>query len=630
MRRLAPFLILAVTFFDSACGGGTSAPPAPPPVQVTVSVSPNSAQMLPGETQQFTATVTGTANTTVTWSVNGLTGGNSTVGSISTSGLYSAPAPAPAAAVSVTATSAASASSSGSSAVTVVAPRATDFAASRFLDQSTFGATPSTIRQVRLLGMEQFLADQFATPSSTYPDPPDSDPATNSPNPYQQRFITNALTGPDQLRQRAAFALQKIWVVSWVVVQTDEGFLSYLRMHHQHAFSTYRQIMEDVSTNPAMGQYQDIANNAGVNISGTPPAISCNENYGRELMQLFTVGIWQLNQDGSLILQAGQPVPTYDQAIVEANACALTGWTYANAPGATPRTYFRNPYFGAPLEPVDAFHDRSPKTLLNGLTLPAVQSALLDMRATLDNLNTYPSTAPFVSKLLIQQFTTSNPSPAYISRVAQAFIDGRYVATSRTFGSGTRGDMQAILAAILLDAEARVGDIPANAQPGFGKLREPVLFVLGALRSLNVQSDGVAVRGLSAAMGQNLFFPPTVFSYFSPEYNIPGTALLGPEFNIQNTATSLVRANLVNTLAFGALGTGTTFDITPWGVLAQTSTTALLDELDRVLMHGTMSSQMRSSITTALSDASLAANATQRARNAIYLVLTSSQYQVQR
>lgn len=587
--------------------------------------------MLPGENQQFNATVTGTTNTSVNWAVNSVAGGNSTVGTITAAGLYTAPASAPASNVTVTATSAASSSAAGNSTVTVVVPKATAFAASRFLDQSSFGATSASIRQVQLVGFEQYIADQIAATASTYPDPPDADTSTNSPAPYQQRFVVNALTGPDQLRQRLAFALQKIWVVSWVVVNLDEMYLTYLRLHHQHAFSNYRQIMENVALNPAMGQYQDIANNAGVNISGSPPAISCNENFGRELMQLFTVGVWQLNQDGSFILQNGQPVPTYDQAIVEDNACALTGWTY---PKRTPTSgnWPRPINWTGPLEAVENFHDTSSKTLLNGFTLPAGQTTAADLRGTLDNLNTYPSTAPFVSKMLIQQFTTSNPSPQYITRVAQAFIDGRFVGATRTFGAtpATRGDMQAVIAAILLDAEARAGDDPAAAQPGtFGKLREPVLYVIGALRSLGAQSDGSVIRGQLTNMGQNLFFPPTVFSYFSPEYGIPGTNLLGPEFNIQNTATSIVRANFANTFSFGNLGTGTTMDFTPWAALAAQSTTALLDELNRILLHGTMSSNMRTSITTAV-NAVAATNPQLRAQTAIYLVLTSSQYNIQR
>lgn len=630
-RRLLLSLIFVIGLVTSACGGGSSSSTSPPPPQVAVSVSPSSAQMLPGENQQFNATVTGTTNTSVNWAVNGTAGGNSTVGTITAAGLYTAPASAPSGNVTITATSAASSSAAGNSTVTVVAPKVTAFAASRFLDQSTFGATAASIRQVQLVGFEQYIADQIAATASTYPDP-DADPTMNSPAPYQQRFIVNALTGPDQLRQRVAFALQKIWVVSWVVVNIDEMYLTYLRMHHQHAFSNYRQIMENVALNPAMGQYQDIANNGGVNISGSPPALSCNENFGRELMQLFTVGVWQLNQDGSLILQNGQPVPTYDQAIVEANACALTGWTYPKR-SPTAANWPRPIYWTGPLEAVESFHDTSSKTLLNGFTLPPGQTTAADLRDTLDNLNTYPSTPPFVSRLLIQQFVTSNPSPQYISRVAQAFIDGRYVGATRTFGAtpATRGDMQAIIAAILLDAEARAGDDPAATQsPNFGKLREPVLFVIGALRSLGAQSDGATLVnpfGPLISMGQRLFFPPTVFSYFSPEYGIPGTNLLGPESNIQNTSTSLVRANFANTFSFGNLGTGTTMDFTPWANLAQQSTTVLLDELNRILLHGTMSSNMRASITTAVNAAS---TPQLRAQTAIYLVLTSSQYNIQR
>jgi uncharacterized protein (DUF1800 family) len=593
----------------------------------SVAVTPTPVTMFPGDTQQFASTVAGASNTAVNWLVNGIAGGNASVGTVSATGLYTAPAN-PVAGVSVTAVLQAAANVSGSATANVVAPAVTAFAAARFLDQSTFGATSASIRQVQLVGFNQFLADQFNATSSTYPDPPDTDTSTNSPLPYQQRFLVNALTGQDQLRQRAAFALQKVWVVSWVVVNLDEQYLTYLRMHQQHAFGTYRQIMDNVAHNPAMGQYQDIANNAGVNIAGSPPAISCNENFGRELMQLFTVGIWQLNQDGSFVLSGGQPVPTYDQAIVEANACALTGWTYMNPPGFT-RNWPRPIYWGGPLEAVENFHDRSSKTLLSGLVLPSGQTAAADVRDTLDNLDTYPSTAPFVSKLLIQQFTTSNPSGPYVSRVAQAYIDGRYVSGSTTFGGGTRGDMRAILAAILLDAEARAGDVPGNSPATFGKLREPVLLLTGTLRAFGAASDGNAIRGQLSNMGQNLFFPPTVFSYFSPEYNIPGTALLGPEFQLHNTATSLVRANFANTFAFGSLGAGTTVDFTAWSNLAASGTDVLLNELDRVLLHGTLSSSARAAITTAV-NAVPSSNPLQRARTAIYLVVSSSQYNVQR
>lgn len=386
-------------------------------------------------------------------------------------------------------------------------------AAARFLEQATFGPTAELITQVQQVGFESFLQDQFNLNVSTYPDPGPND-NLNSSSPLQQRWFQNALYGPDQLRLRAAWALHKIWVVSWVTVNRWDAFAGYLRMHHNHAFTNYRAIMENVTKNPAMGAYQDIANNDKAN----PQAgISCNENYGRELMQLFTIGVWQLNQDGTLKRDANNnPIPTYDQAVVEDNACALTGWTYQNPPGQN-RTWPRPPYFGGPLEAVESHHDTRQKVLLNGFTLPANQTAQQDLTGTLDNLFTYPSTAPFVSKMLIQQFVTSNPSPAYVRRVADTFDAGVYTSNGVTFGSGQRGDMQALLAAILLDPEARAADNPALATPDEGKLREPVLFVTGLLRALGAQSDGSRLITETANMGQRVLYPPTVFSYFSPE-----------------------------------------------------------------------------------------------------------------
>ncbi|HEX9760578.1 MAG TPA: Ig-like domain-containing protein, partial [Candidatus Acidoferrales bacterium] len=189
MRRTLLWCLAVVGALQGACGGGSVAgpPPPPPPPAITVSVSPSSASLLTGESQQFTATVTGSSNTAVTWAVNGVSGGNATVGAISTAGLYTAPSAAPSGAVTIRATSAASSSSSGSATASVVAPLVTAFAAAHFLDQATFGATSASIRQVQLVGFDQFLANEFAATSSTYPDP-DSDPNTNSPNPYQQRF----------------------------------------------------------------------------------------------------------------------------------------------------------------------------------------------------------------------------------------------------------------------------------------------------------------------------------------------------------------------------------------------------------------------------------------------------------
>ncbi len=716
MKRHALFLLALVVagVVQSGCGGGLSGPPPPPPPPpVTVTVTPAAPSIRAGDTQQFSATVIGTANPVVTWAVNGVVGGDATNGTINASGLYTSPAAVPNPNnVSVRATSVSSPATSGTAAVTLLNPlpvinsvnpsvagtgafqlavsgtgfvsgtqivfngtavtttvvtstlllanvmasqagafsvavsnpnpggttspsmplqvvsaqQVTPLAAARFLEQATFGPTFDSLNQVRQVGFTQWLTDQFNAPSSLYPDP-DADPTTNNPGPVQSRFLVNALYAPDQLRQRVAFALQKIWVVSWIVVNIDEGFTSYLRMHQAHPFTNYRQIMENVTLNPAMGLYQDIANNDRAN-----PAlgISCNENYGRELMQLFTIGVWQLNQDGTLILDgSGNPMPTYDQSVVENNACALTGWTYQNPPGVN-RIWPRPPNFSGPLVAVESHHDPSQKVLLNGFTLPPNQTALQDLTGTLDNLFTYPSIAPFVSKLLIQQFVTSNPSPAYVQRVAAAFASG----SAFGFGSGQRGDMRAIIAAILLDPEARAGDDPTFVDPNFGKFKEPVLFMTNLMRATVAVSDGSRWAGIIAAMGQNLFFSPTVFSYFSPEYLIPGMPLLGPEFQIQHSATTLARSNIVNLYVYGAVpGTMNSLSL-PFFVSLAANPDApgqLLDVLNVLMMHGTMSAQMRQSILTGVTAVPAGANQLRdRVRQAVYLVATSSQYNVQK
>ena len=723
-RNIVVFALCALAL-QSACGGGAPAasggPPAPPapPAQpsVAVSVSPATASVHGADTQQFTATVTNSTNTAVTWSVNGIAGGDDTVGRINASGLYTAPLTPPAPnTLTVSATSAAAATATGNSAVTLLAPipvvtsmsptvvgtgnivvtvsgskfitnaqivfggaalattlvsqntvmasttvttaqaqagtiavyvrnvsptvevsnttsirsmagnQVSAFAASRFLSQATFGPTFDQITQIQQIGFENFLQDQFQAPVSTYSDPGPLDDLSD-PSTLQRQFFTNALFMPDQLRQRTSFALHKIWAVSWVVVDRWDAFAGYLRMHQNHAFTNYRTIMENVTKDPAMGAYQDIANNDKANPT---TGVSCNENYGRELMQLFTIGIWQLNQDGTLKRDAqNNPIPTYDQTVVENNACALTGWTYRNAPGRN-SNWPRPQYFGGPLEAVESHHDLNAKTLLNGFTLPAGQTTQQDLTGTLDNLFTYANMPPHVSRLFIQQFVTSNPSPAYIKRIADVFVAGSFTSNGVTFGSGQRGDMKALVAAVLLDPEARLADDPTRGTADEGKLREPVLFLTALLRVVGARSDGSRPISDATNMSQRLLYPPTVFSYFSPDNMISGSSLLGPEFQLHNTATAFPRANFLNSFAYGSLGSGTTVDLTPFANIAG-NIPQLLDSLNLVLLNGRMSTQMRTSITTALN--AIPAGTSQnlnRARAAIYLIGTSSQFSVQR
>ena len=341
---------------------------------------------------------------------------------------------------------------------------------------------------------------------------------------------------------------------------------------------------------------------------------------------LFTLGTALLNDDGSLQLDSSHnPIPTYSQAQVQEFALAYTGWTYPTAPGATQQKH--NPAFwtGA-MVASDSNHDTTSKQLLqytnaaSGGLLPGGQTAEQDLDGALDNIFNHPNLPPFVSRELIQHLVTSNPSPAYIDRITQVFKNN---------GTGVRGDMQAVITAILLDTEARRGDDPATANTGDGHLQEPILYIAGLLRGFGAVSDGSNLAGQGSNMGQNALFPPSVFNFFSPNFAIPGTTLTGPEFQILTTATSLNRANFVNTFVFGSIGTGTTVSFSSYASQAG-NPGALLDSLNTLMLHGTMTADMKTSILTAMQAVPAGTNqALQQAEAAIYLIGASSQYQVQ-
>ena len=496
---------------------------------------------------------------------------------------------------------------------------ATAAATVRFLEQSTFGPTPTLITQVEQTGFTPFLNDQFAAPMSTYPDPA---PTENSLTPTQQIFFTNALTGPDQLRQRVAFALSEMWVTSGNTIP-PQGMAPYMRLLSQDAFSNYRTIMADVTLSPAMGRYLDMVNNDKPDATLNTHA---NENYPREFMQLFTLGLYLLNQDGSLQLDASNnPIPTYDQNTVEALARAYTGWTYPTQPGSVLQKH-NPPYWLGPMVVFESNHDTAAKTLLRGVVLPAGQTSTQDLNGALDDIFNHPNIGPFVAKQLIQHLVTSNPSAAYIHRVADVFASGNFA----SFGSGQRGDMQAIIAAILLDPEARRGDDPNTAVATDGHLREPILYIANLLRAFGATSDGAGPVNFASSLSQGPLRAPSVFNFFPPDFVIPGTNMLGPEFDLQTTATALARDNFVNSFVFGSIGGGTTVDFTAYATLAGTGVTQLLDSLNTLMLHGTLSASARTSITNAVN--AVPAGATQnltRAKTAIYLIGSSSQYQIQ-
>jgi uncharacterized protein (DUF1800 family) len=495
-------------------------------------------------------------------------------------------------------------------------------AAARFLDQATWGPTPASIAQLQQMGISNWLNAQFALNTSDIPDQPIDD-STGKPNrnihPVQAAFFQNTVTGQDQLRQRVAFALSQIWVVSFSGLPIAYAYPPYWRIFRDDAFGNYRDLIHDVTLSPAMGRYLNMANN---NKANPAQNTSANENYARELMQLFTMGLMQLNPNGTPVLdQNNNPVPTYDQTVVTNMAKVLTGWTYPTAPGAKPRV--NNPeYFFGQMLAVESEHDTSAKTIFGGVTIPAGQTAEQDLDALLDALMAQPTMAPFVSQQLIQHLVTSNPSPQYISRIASVFSND---------GNGVTGNLQAVVTAILTDPEARAGDdataTSTNSSPTnttFGHMREPVLFMPNLLRGLNATlTANSRIYFNTSDLGENLFEAPSVFSYFSPQYRIPG-GLLGPEFQIYTTQTAANRADIVNSALYGSIDKSTTVDLTPF-VQQAGSTTSLLNYVSSMFLHGAMSPALEQAATDAVNAAS---TPTAQAQAALYVVLTSAEYQI--
>jgi hypothetical protein len=506
----------------------------------------------------------------------------------------------------------------------------------RFLEQSTFGPTEALAATVKASGFSAFLDQQLAAPTSSlgiYPvvlqGPAQVCPTGAPANCYRDnftgflpavQFFHNALSSNDQLRQRVAFALGQILVVSAQEVPSTYGIADYQQLVLNDAFGNFRQLLEDVTLSPAMGRYLNMVNNDKANpTAGTHP----NENYARELLQLFSIGLVKLNPDGTVITDGnGQPVPTYDQNVVDGYAAVFTGWTYPTLPGATQKAH--NPaYYRGVMEAVASNHDTGVKGLLDGAVLPAGQTPAKDLADALDLLFHHPNVGPFIGKQLIQFLVTSNPSPAYVARVSAAFADN---------GSGVRGDLSAVVRAILLDGEARGA---AKTDPSYGKLREPALLIAEWARALGIQSDGVYLRNASAAMEQDVYQAPSVFNFYPPNYPLAGTALLSPPSTLLDSNSVMSRANVLYTLLFKSVAadptipgaSGTTAPLTDLATSAGDAG-ALADRLDALLLHRTMSASMRSAVLNAV-NAVASTDAVGRVRAAVYVIGTSAQYQVE-
>jgi uncharacterized protein (DUF1800 family) len=487
-------------------------------------------------------------------------------------------------------------------------------AARRFLEQAAFGPTPADAAHVQTIGFQAWIAEQLAMPAISnfsaldprYPE-----------NGLPQAFLANAVTNADQLRQRVALALSEIFVVSITKLLSDPNVVPYEQMLINDAFTNYRRILGDVTLSPGTGDYLDMANNAKANpAAGT----AANENYAREVMQLFSLGDVRLNQDGSVQVDStGSPIPTYLQPDVSELARVFTGWTYAPASGGPP-TWGAYINSAGPMVPFPAMHDFGSKNLINGYVAPANLTTQQDMQSALDNIANHPNVGPFISKQLIQHLVKSNPTPAYVQRVAQAFTK-------------SKGDMPTVIAAILLDQEARANDHGGNDLPADGHLQEPALFIPGFVRAFAGQMTyGNYYTQNLAAMGEDIYNPASVFSYFSPGYTVAGTGgLKGPEFQIDNPNAAILRENLVAQFfnqysdPVQSYGPGTIVDLTPFLPLAATPST-LMDALDLALTHGTMPAAMKTIIQNAVT---LNQNGNlNRVQAAVYLILESSYYNV--
>lgn len=515
-------------------------------------------------------------------------------------------------------------------------PTAAD--AGRFLSQATFGATDALIAQVQSQGYDAFLNAQFAAPMSSHlafvdaavgalPSPSPSPSATpNQPTltMTNDAWWTNAISGPDQLRQRVAFALSETLVVSLNsagLANRNYALPAYYDVLVRDAFSNYRQLIEDVTLNPAMGAYLNALQNDKANPSrGTLP----NENYARELMQLFTIGLYDLNLDGSLTLgSSGFPVATYGQDEILGNAAVLTGWTYAQ-PGSSNPVFFPGVQdWRDPMINIASHHQTTAKTILNGVTLPAGQTAAQDLKTMLDTIFNHPNVGPFISRQLIQRLVTSNPSPGYVYRVASVFNDN---------GQGVRGDLKAVIRAILMDYDARVGFVTVQ---GAGHEREPVLRVTNLLRAFNATSPSgkYSVRNAYASLDEEAMHSPTVFNFFGPDYAAPGAiaaaGLKSPEFEITTDTTVISTANYLRTAIYSFLGPGSdriTLNLTAEQTRAA-DPAGLVDHLNSVLMAGGMSPNMRNIIINAVTQIP-SNNPTERVRTAIYLVVSSPEFVV--
>ncbi len=512
----------------------------------------------------------------------------------------------------------------------------TEAEAARFLTQATFGPTSAEITSMLTKGYAQWITEQMALTASLHRTATMADWAAfptggvaNNTRPgsthRQSAWWQIVLKNNDQLRQRVAFALSEILVISdqnATINNWQEGAANYYDLLVNGAFGNFRQLLEDVTLSPMMGIYLSHLRNAKADpVTGALP----DENYAREIMQLFSIGLLRLQPDGTLELDAsGLPIATYNQTTITEMAKVFTGWSFFN--NNTSDNNFRR---GAadyirPMSLYPTQHDTGAKTIVGGVVLPANQGGVQDLKGALDALFNHPNTGPFIGRRLIQRLVTSNPSPAYVHRVAKVFENN---------GSGVRGDLGAVVRAILLDYEARSPSVAGNA--GFGKLKEPLLRLTALLRAFNASDTNDArfnITNTAATISQMALRAPTVFNFFEPDYVQPGMlaegGLYAPEFQILTDSTAITGPNLYYNHIFTS-PSGVTLDLGEVIGLAATPE-PLVDRLALLLAAGALSPDARARILAAQNALPGATSATERVRTAIYLVLNAPDAAAQR
>ncbi|RYD23961.1 MAG: DUF1800 family protein [Verrucomicrobiaceae bacterium] len=540
-------------------------------------------------------------------------------------------------------------------------------AAARFLVQAAFGPDqdaaddadiiPENVETVMTQGFETWLTNQFDIPpqyhepfvqmASTIPEM-HHDPKMVSW--WNRALGTQAIYpgGPpaqyDPVRQRVAYSLSQIFVVSdrpETLAVEFRGMANYYDMLVRNSLGNYRDLLFDVATHPVMGFYlSHVKNKKGNPATNTFP----DENFAREVMQLFSIGLWELNPDGTRKVDevTGKHIPTYTNVDITNFARVFTGLSYGPISETNFEVYHNPPKWLIPMRGHDFQHDLAPKTLLRGATTPARTASspdvgtatMLDVNAAIDNLFNHPNVGPFIGRQLIQRLVTSNPSPAYIGRVSAAFADN---------GSGVRGDMKAVIRAILLDPEARDG--AKLADPHWGKPREPFLRCVNYGRAFNAKSSGVdfyQVSQFNFDQQQQPYNSPSVFNFYLPNYLPPGevgdAGLVAPEFQILNATTAVSSPNyFYNSIQGRDLHRWGTADstrtvrpnFTQEAALATTDVDALIRRLDLHLTCGNLSPQEFQSISEAvrrLTSGNPWNWDVERLNLAVYLILTSPEF----